>query len=632
MMRRILPLGFALVLVGACSDFSTAPTRVPASFEMSPDSVLLSEGETVGYEYTVLDEDGEPYDGLPGWASPAWTYSKDSVLSVDPAGLGTAVGPGEVLGTATLNGMQAQTVVRVNPSELRVDFVFAHINQGTQTRAGKVPLVAGRDGLLRVYLRGNKANFFQPRVLGTFYRDGAAVHAVELTHEAEGLPGVLREDDLTLSFDTPVPGSLLQPGTSVVFEVDPDGVIPASSGSTLRYPATGEQPLDIVEVPPFRLRLVPVTQSQNGLESRFSDETADEATELTAAVFPMGEFDVDVRTPYTTDVALNTEMGWSQLIDEIATLRLDDESPRYYYGGFTRPPGTSYLGLGFVGYPVAIGVDGSPETLAHEIGHTLNLLHAPCGGPSGVDANYPYPGGYIGKLGWDPRNGEMKYPAQQFDLMTYCDPTWISDYNYELVMGYRQTSRYDSAFWAPETEAAAGLAASSEGSLIVNVGVSRGALRLGPVVESEASAQVPPLGGPYTLEGLDETGGVVFSLSFTPRPLDHGGALFSAALPRSLAQPERLATLRVTGPEGVLEAGRATSGPPPMAVTEAGAGRQVARWDATTYRLAVVRDRATGRIVAMARGGEIPLPGDPSELDVTLSDGVRSHPVELEQR
>ncbi|MFO7892919.1 MAG: hypothetical protein R6U63_04230 [Longimicrobiales bacterium] len=625
--NRILPLGLVwLLAVGACSDFSTAPTRVPASFEMTPDSVLVSQGETVTYEYTVLDGDGEPYDGLPGWASPAWTYSVDSVLTVDPTGVASAIGSGEVVGTATLNGMQAQTVVRVNPSELRVDVVFAHINQASQTRAGAVPLVAGRGGLLRVYLRGSKPNFFQPRVVATFYRDGAAVHTVELTHEAEGLPGVLREEDLSLSFDAPIPGSVLRPGTSVAFEVDPDGIIPASPGSTLRYPETGERPLDIVEVPPFRMRLVPVTQSQNGLESRFSVDNAAEATELTATVFPLSEFDVDVRQPYTTDVALDTEVGWEQLIDEIATLRLDDGSPRYYYGGFARPPGTSYLGLGFVGYPVAIGVDGSPETLAHEIGHTLNLRHAPCGNPSGVDANYPYPGGYIGQLGYDPRTGGLNLPAQQFDLMTYCDPAWISDYNYELVMAYRQTSRYDSAFWAPDAEP------SSEGSLIVNVGVSRGVLRLGPVVESEAAPALPAPGGPYTLEGLDETGAVVFSLPFTPRPLDHGGALFSAALPRSLAQPERLATLRVTGPEGVLERGRAVSGPPPMTVTEAGTGRQVAGWNAAEYRLAVVRDRATGRIVAMARGGEIPLPGDPSELDVTLSDGVRSHPVELRQR
>jgi hypothetical protein len=623
MTRRILPLGLALLLVAACSDFSTAPTRVPASFEMTPDSVLLSEGETVTYEYTVVDADGEPYDGLPGWASPAWTYSADSVLSVDATGLGTAVGPGQVVGTATLNGMNAQTVVRVNPSELRVDLGFAHINQGTQTRSGDVPLVAGRDGLLRVFLRGNKPNFFQPTVLATFYRDGSAVHTVALTHETEGLPGVVREDDLRRTFDGLIPGSVLQPGTSVVFEVDPDGVIPAAPGSTLRYPETGAQLLDIAEVPPFRMRLVPVTQSQNGLDSRFSVDNAAEATELTHLVFPMAEFDVDVRQTYTTDAALDTEQGWEQLIDEIVTLRLDDASPRYYYGGFTRPAGTAYLGLGFVGYPVAIGVDNSQETLAHEIGHTLSLRHAPCGGPSGVDPNYPYPGGYIGQVGYDLRTGELWDEGQRFDLMTYCDPTWISDYHYEKVMNYRATSPHDSAFWSSD-----GAATSSEGSLIVTVGVSRGALRLGPVVESEAPPRMPVPGGPYTLEGLDETGAVVFSLAFAPRPLDHGGALFSAALPRSLARPDRLATLRVTGPEGVLERGRATSGPPPMTITET-AGRQVAQWDAGTYRLAVVRDRATGRIVAMARGGEIPLPDDPSQLDVTLSDGVRSHPVEL---
>jgi hypothetical protein len=40
--------------------------------------------------------------------------------------------------------------------------------------------------------------------------------------------------------------------------------------------------------------------------------------------------------------------------------------------------------------------------------------------------------------------------------------------------------------------------------------------------------------------------------------------------------------------------------------------------------MALIRDARTGQILSFARGGTVTLPTSPDELDITLSDGVRS--------
>lgn len=639
-MKKVLLLAVVLLAAG-CSDFATAPDRVPAEFRMTPDTVLLSEGETVAFEYTVVDATGQPYESLPLWASPIWTYSKSSILSVDATGLGRAKGPGEVEATANLSGLTADAVVRVNPSELGVTVAFAHITQGTQRLAGDVPLIAGRPGLLRVYVRGDTTNFFEPSVRATFYRGDTAVHTVVMTHEVLGVPTQLSPGRLERSFDAPIPGAVLQPGTGLVLEIDPDGILPATAASELRVPETGEYTLPIQVAPPFHVRLVPITQSLTGTTSRFENPDATDRLALTGDVFPLPSIDADVRAPYTTDLDLNTQTGWYTLIQDIWTLRADDGSPRYYYGGFRLPRYSPYAGLGALGEPVSIGRDGSEHTLAHELGHNFNLLHAPCTPPDvefvgGPDPNYPYLGALIGEWGWDRRSEQMVHPDEHVDLMSYCAPAWISDYNYENVIAYRDTSSYDVAFYP--AAAVAGMAAeqpsaSRQEVLVVHAGVLDGQLRLSPALRIRAAPVLPAAGGRYTLQGLDGAGAVLFSLSFEPRALDHGGSTqFSAAIPVEVARPDRLAVLRVTGPEGVVE--RRPGGvqrAPPTVLLEPGQGPpgSLARWDTGSYPLAVARDAATGRILGIGHNGRLELPAGPSAVEVTLSDGVRSRRAEV---
>src|SRR4029077_8756916 len=76
--------------------------------------------------------------------------------------------------------------------------------------------------------------------------------------------------------------------------------------------------------------------------------------------------------------------------------------------------------------------------MAHETGHNMGRQHAPCGGPAGPDPSFPYAGGLIGMWGLDVSTLTLKDPATFADLMSYCNPTWVSDYNWTGMLTYRQ--------------------------------------------------------------------------------------------------------------------------------------------------------------------------------------------------
>jgi hypothetical protein len=74
--------------------------------------------------------------------------------------------------------------------------------------------------------------------------------------------------------------------------------------------------------------------------------------------------------------------------------------------------------------------NSSGRLAAHEIGHNFGRYHAPCGGPSGIDQNYPYANASIGHYGLDTSNMTVWSPDSTKDLMSYCSPKWLSDYTY----------------------------------------------------------------------------------------------------------------------------------------------------------------------------------------------------------
>ena len=95
----------------------------------------------------------------------------------------------------------------------------------------------------------------------------------------------------------------------------------------------------------------------------------------------------------------------------------------------------------------------SAETAAHEVGHAHGLLHAPCGGAGGPDPNYPTDPAHaqarIGVWGYDQITSVLFDPLVDKgavkDMMSYCSPTWISDFHYAKLI---DRVRGDNKFYA----------------------------------------------------------------------------------------------------------------------------------------------------------------------------------------
>ena len=80
---------------------------------------------------------------------------------------------------------------------------------------------------------------------------------------------------------------------------------------------------------------------------------------------------------------------------------------------------------------------------AHELGHNFGLIHAlaGCNETEPIDHDYPYPDAGIGpRRGWVASRNVFVNPGddnQHFDVMGYCTPRFVSDYNYNKMVDHR---------------------------------------------------------------------------------------------------------------------------------------------------------------------------------------------------
>ena len=582
----------AAVWLAGCGDLASRPDRVPWTLQLLPADTSVLEGESVEYRLKVLDKDGAAFDRLPSWAPPTWSVSDPAVASVSADGQATALGAGREarvrVGLAQLSGGAR---LRVNPRSVTLDVVAVHLTQAVQTLGGDVPLIAGRPALLRAFVTGDRPSFFRPRPLATFYRDGEAVHQVRLDPPLDRIPVEVDEGRGDRSFNGTVPGWVLQPGVRLVVDLDPEGIVPAATGSELRFPAFGQLALDVRTVPPMALTVVPVLHSadQTAVLTWVDGMTATSPTiTFVRSILPIGELEFTLHEPYRTSADLETGSGWFQLLREMSVLRLLEGERGYYYGALALPPETPFRGLGWIGRPPAIG-DINLDTFAHELGHSMGLRHAPCGGASNPDVNYPYEDGSIGAFGFETRAGNTRIvdPSEYWDLMTYCDPSWISDYHFVRALNYRRARESLTLTDGP-------------GEMLLLWGSAGEAeLLLEPAFVIEAPPKLPE-GGPYRLEGFDGRGRSLFSLAFTPVEVEFGGGQFAFAVPyeSGWGGAGGLDRIRLSGPEGSVTLPRSGG-----------------------HRVAFITDPGTGRLRGMLRGA-VPMPDWAAGLDFVMSDGI----------
>ena len=307
--------------------------------------------------------------------------------------------------------------------------------------------------------------------------------------------------------------------------------------------------------------------------------------------FPFGKFSARTRETYVTSLDLATRTNRWSLMLELEAVRTLENGTGYWYGA-----AGGARGLAKLGGRVSVGRPNAGE-FAHEVGHNVNLRHAPCGGPADPDPRFPHANGGIGYSGYDFRDGTLMSPQQSRDVMGYCYNSgndWLSDYHYEKVIEYRNRAERGSA-------GAAVAAGRAREVLVVWGGVVDAALRLESPFRTTAAARVPDGRGPYRIEGVGRGGSTDFSFSFTPGEDKFGDKYFLFAIPVETAGTDTLDRIVLSGPEGVVTL------------------------DASDARtISIVTDPRTGRIRGMLRDWEGDLPAaltGMGALDVSTSTG-----------
>ncbi|MEK9501245.1 hypothetical protein [Gaopeijia maritima] len=518
------------------------------------------------------------------------------------------------------------------PPNLRIE--AAYIVQRVQRRAGDVPLVAHADGLLRVFVVGDRPGMPAPPVDVELFRDGAPILTSRIDAPAATLPTAVDESSLGSSWNLALPGALLHGSLSLRVTADPDDTQAEHDETDNVFPASGAPgALDLRTPPPFDVVFVPVRQSANGAVGSVSAGSMDSFLTDTRRMLPLGAVAGTMHAEFVTDQPVLGSDGssWSAVLSEVAALRAAEGDGRAYYGVVSTAYGSGVAGIGYIGWPVALGWDrGSRASVAaHEWGHNFGRRHAPGCGAGNPDGAWPYANGRVGAWGWDAAAGTLKSPDVHYDLMSYCGPEWISDYVYERILDAR-----DAGSGAP----AAAPGAPVDG-LLVWGRIEAGRTILEPAFRVEAPASVLPRVGRYRVEGHDSDG-LAFSFAFDPVPVadaPDAPAHFAFVVPLDAARQAGLERLVVT--DGVARAART---PPPATVSgstrveadlvQLGDGSAEVRWDSTRRPMALIRDAATGQILSFGRGGRVRLSGSPAEVVIHLSNGVGTAEVRTLRR
>ena len=595
-LNMLLPVA---MLLGGCSDLALEADRIPTEIEISPDTGLFTAGEPEKLELVVKDQHGEAM-WVPSWTSPAtWTVSDESVAGIAPDGTLTGTNGGRVTVRAALAGLQGQAHFRMNPDRLLLTAPVIYLNQVAQNRGDSVALIPGRPALLRVFAVADQFNWLEPpSVRVTLLQGNDVVFERLLPPESQYIPTDIDESNLVASYDAQVPGSIILPGVRMVVELDPEGVVPLAPGSQVRYPADGSKELDVVEPPLYRIILVPTisrsTPDSSVFEWTDGIDPDSEQLRLSRTILPVREMEVEVRETYTTSLNLRFFGNWLRWRNEIGLL-YEQEGRRGYYYGVVGEALVGPAGWANLGYPVSVG-SATDYVHAHEVGHTMSLYHAPCGGAGGPDPNYPHREGSIGIWGYDFAESRLLDPRRYRDVMGYCfDDIWISDYHFDRAL----THRLDGDGGIDHDADAAAIRMDRGEVLAVWGGVREGRLMLEPAFVLEGPVVLPERDGPYRAEGIGAGGETRFSLSFTPTPLAYGGGSFVFFIPYESEWADNLDRIVLTGPEGEYTVTR--EGEPQMAV---------------------VTSRSSGRIRAIVRNwdGER-LPGEEA-ANVIITRGV----------
>ena len=610
-----------------------------ASVVASHDTVKVNVNGTRQITAKVYDADGNELVSR----SVAWSSLNPARASVSISGLVTWQSPGQTMIVAR-SGAAADTVGVTAGGDFSISGVY--LTQGVQASDMSVPMIAQGNAVAALVMVTAPATITAPMkiVLRVLDATDAIVFADTETVNAAIGPGSTPDDPAVRFL---VPADRVQTSSRYVVLRDPMGEVPDDDATNDIFPRTGPAPF-AVSVPLLKVRFVPITLSAHGNTTPPLDN-ADLPGYLrtTWSTLPLGQVTTSIAPAFTTGASFGTPPSggassfWTQVLQELDAARVVSADPTVHWYGVVNPPAgfnfTQFGGFGYIpldpissgpGTRTALGVrtnwffnqTQARDLLAHELSHNFGRRHTPCGGPSSIDPSYPRPDGRLGETMHDVwawasavTPALQQVNATTGDIMGYCFPGWSSSYTYKGIISGRGTGS--------SIVGAALQVVRREPVLVVQGTVaSNGTPTLDYPLSLIGAPTQPDAGGEYRLEGLDETGGVVFTHRFRPSDVDHSDVrLFTIAL-RLDAVTSRARVLRVSGSRGTVSLGAAAAATQADVRPSGSNAISVSCGDATA-RVAV-QDEITGDVLGIGRGPIRIVGARARRLAVSCANGV----------
>ena len=191
------------------------------------------------------------------------------------------------------------------------------------------------------------------------------------------------------------------------------------------------------------------------------------------------------------------------------------------------------------------------------------------------------------------------------------------------------------------TTAGSAFAQSTEGHGILVWGrIGPKQIVLEPAIQYNSRPRLPVEPGQHRVRGIDADGREVFSLSFRGISVADGDEewQFNYFVPLGTEDLDRIYRIELITPwgdvarESAVSAGISLEKEGPATdlevLVETHAMIRI-EWNADAYPLAMIRDGTTSVLLSMARNGTVRIPSKTRELEILLSDGVKTRTQRL---